>query len=358
MRSRELNLLPADITRVVARGGPILIMVFGFLISFIFREHTPFSVTGLGLILFGAAVEMYAYLQRLRPQTVDGDRSRAGSIARLQSEVTKLQSALNNRSIEYDLPIKQLRDELTRELTQTQLELQSNLANGLLTAEDRERVTDATIKALTQQTAASYLDKWEKEISRRVVDSAHIERIRLIGTSIQARLREEIDKLGRRANIQLIIGMIISTIGVAVLAWFVFYIPITVIDPLQRSELWFYFASRFTVVLFIEIFAYFFLRLYRYSIFEIKNFQNEITNSDFRIIALEGAMNNGDKPTIDKICTDMARTERNFILKKGETTLAIRSAELEQAADRNMGAYLDKLLQAFQKQAGGVRSSS
>jgi hypothetical protein len=265
--------------------------------------------------------------------------------------IERLQSDLNSLSMGYDLTLKQLRAELTGELTKTKLEVQSGLQNGLLNAGEREQIVDETIKSLSEETAASYLDKWEKEISRRAVDNAHIERIRLIGTSIQARLREEIDKLGRRANVQLVIGMIISAAGVAVLAWFVFSIPLAFADPLQKSELWFYFASRFTVVLFIEIFAYFFLRLYRYSIFEIKNFQNEITSSDFRIIALDGAMNTGDKPTIDNICTDMARTERNFILKKGETPLAIRSAELEQAADRNMGAYLDKLLQAFQKQA-------
>jgi hypothetical protein len=180
----------------------------------------------------------------------------------------------------------------------------------------------------------------------------YLEQVRIVGAGIQSRLSEEVEKLGKRANLQLIIGMIISAGGLTVLAGFVYSIPPNIIEPANKLELWFYFVTRVTLVLFIEVFAYFFLRLYRYSIFEIKNFQNEITNASFRIIAFEGAVGTGDNAAIEKICSEMARTERNFILKKGETTLALRTAELELNADRNIGASLDKLLQALQRQAG------
>jgi hypothetical protein len=72
-------------------------------------------------------------------------------------------------------------------------------------------------------------------------------------------------------------------------------------------------VTRISLVAFIEIFAYFFLRLYRYSIFEIKYFQNETTNAEFRVVALEAALLTEDKEIIKKICADMSKTERNFI---------------------------------------------
>ncbi len=67
----------------------------------------------------------------------------------------------------------------------------------------------------------------------------------------------------------------------------------------------------------MQVFAYFFLRLYRYGLFEIKYFQNEITSAQLRIIALETILMKGSKETIEKFALEMAKTERNIILKNG-----------------------------------------
>src|SRR4051794_40650890 len=78
------------------------------------------------------------------------------------------------------------------------------------------------------------------------------------------------------------------------------------------------FIPRFLFVIFVDIFSYFFLNLYRHSIFEIKYFQNELTNLDARLVALEGSLIIGDEKTVAKLCEALAKTERNFVLKKGE----------------------------------------
>ncbi len=60
------------------------------------------------------------------------------------------------------------------------------------------------------------------------------------------------------------------------------------------------FVVRVSLPIFMQVFAYFFLRLYRYGLFEIKYFQNEITSAQLRIIALETILMKGSKETIEK----------------------------------------------------------
>jgi hypothetical protein len=102
----------------------------------------------------------------------------------------------------------------------------------------------------------------------------------------------------------------------------------------------------------IEVFAYFFVRLYRYSLFEIKYFQNEITNSEFRLIALETAFRSADVDAIKKACVEMLKVERNFILKKGETTLSLKKDEIEQEYDKNIISVLERFLAVKGKDKG------
>ena len=97
-------------------------------------------------------------------------------------------------------------------------------------------------------------------------------------------------------------------------------------------------------MLFIEIFAYFFLRLYRYSLFETKYFQNEITNARFKIVSLQACSREGTKATFDKVCLELAKTERNFVLKKGESTLFLRRDEIEQLSDSSVAKVVERVL--------------
>ncbi len=98
------------------------------------------------------------------------------------------------------------------------------------------------------------------------------------------------------------------------MGYFVFTIPNDLFGKGNELEFAGYFITRISLVAFIEVFAYFFLRLYRYSIFEIKHFQNEMTNAEFRVMALEAALMKGDQSTIRKLDTS---NNRAFHLKGG-----------------------------------------
>lgn len=100
------------------------------------------------------------------------------------------------------------------------------------------------------------------------------------------------------------------------------------------------FVSRLSVVIIIEIFAYFFLNLYRGGLQEIKYFRNEITNVMSQQIALRAAILKKDKTTIASIVLKLADTERNFVLKKGESTVALAQNRLDREQDTQLASII------------------
>lgn len=151
-------------------------------------------------------------------------------------------------------------------------------------------------------------------------------------------------------------GSTITIVGLMALSYFVFYAVHP--PPAEVTETTIYFGTRLTLVVFIEVFAYFFLRLYRYSLFEIKYFQNEITNARFKIVALEACSREGSKATLDKMCMELVKTERNFVLKKGETTLSLRRDEIEQMSDSSVAKLIERILISRESTETGTNKST
>jgi hypothetical protein len=100
-------------------------------------------------------------------------------------------------------------------------------------------------------------------LRERISAEQHLNSIRQIANNTQKRLSEEVNALGSRANLQLAFGIMISMAGLSVLGYFVFTIPGDLFIKGKELEFAGYFITRLSLVGFIEIFAYFFLRLYR-----------------------------------------------------------------------------------------------
>ena len=107
-----------------------------------------------------------------------------------------------------------------------------------------------------------------------------------------------------------------------------------------------YFLPRTTFVVLIELFAFFFLNLYRVSLSEIKYFQNELTNIESRILAMDAALFLDDSKALGEIATALSRTERNFVLKKGESTVQL---EQDKVDAESMNTHLQSISSALAK---------
>lgn len=293
------------------------------------------AVAGGLVVVLSASVEMFAYLQNSRRRFLK---------ERAYIELKKTTKGQTNSALEREL--NKFRSELA--LLKEAFSKGITGSRQILTADEIKNLADRLATQAEEAIKAGAVAEVINRFSNETSDS-YLKNIRAIIGSIQNRLEEEVSALGSRANINLIIGNAISFIGVAVLGYFVFTFPTDMLAHGTTQELVIYFLTRFSLVAFIEIFAYFFLRLYRYSIFEIKYFQNEMTNAQFRAISLEAALVHGDATTIRTICVDLSKTERNFLLKKGDSTLGLRTMELEQGRDRMVVEIVERTMAQWSK---------
>ena len=95
---------------------------------------------------------------------------------------------------------------------------------------------------------------------------------------------------------------------------------------------------------FIELFAYFFLRLYKSGLIDIKFYQNELTNIDMKSASLLSALVTEDKEIIKLVSTELSRTERNFVLKKDESTVDLEKAKIEGKGIREVLEQLTSII--------------
>lgn len=137
----------------------------------------------------------------------------------------------------------------------------------------------------------------------------------------QLRLEREIEALGRRSNTNLVAGVMITGIATATL---IYLVTRPHADFANLAGVLGYYIPRVTTIALIEIFAYFFLGLYKANLEEIKYYQNERTT----LAAIEIAWRASLWPEIGTPTADVigqiVRVNRNPIvsgLASSETSL-------------------------------------
>jgi hypothetical protein len=115
--------------------------------------------------------------------------------------------------------------------------------------------------------------------------------------------------------------MLFAVFGIGILVYFIingsFY---TKSDSYDLAKFTIDFLPRISIIILIEVFAYFFLRLYKVSLNDAKYFQNESTNLESKFLALEISLQRDDKELIDLCITDLLAVERNPIFENSKTT--------------------------------------
>jgi hypothetical protein len=301
---------------IAARGAGSALLTVLFVATLVFS--TP-EVRG-GLVIAGLAVWVASWL-----------------LTYLQSRPPKAQDEIQ--------PSARL-DTLRQEVDELK-QLTGNAAS--FTPSERERIVSEVTATLSHDAVAKIASVWAADFERKSADQRHETDLLKTANLLVDRLENEINDLGRRANINLVIGILISGLGLAALTWFVVSASIDFAANVWSGDVAVRFGVKSSLAIFIQIFAYFFLRLYRYSIFEIKYFQNEITGAQFKVIALLAARAGKDAKTADKVCLELAKTERNFILKRGETTVALQRDEIERDYESRLITMIEKILGAERK---------
>jgi len=86
-----------------------------------------------------------------------------------------------------------------------------------------------------------------------------------------------------------------------------------------------------------------FLNYYKENLDDIKYFNNEKTNIDFKLISLKTALNSGNTDFIKLILDELVKTERNFKLNQGESTVELEKVKVESQANHILAQVIEKL---------------
>jgi hypothetical protein len=126
--------------------------------------------------------------------------------------------------------------------------------------------------------------------------------------NVHARLTTEVQNLGRRGNINLIVGVLITVTATGLL---VYMVTRPHDDFKTAAAVLSYYIPRVTTIALIETFAYFFLGLYKKDLAEIKYYQNERTTITALEIAWRASLWPDIGPTTGTVIEQIVKTDRN-----------------------------------------------
>ena len=159
------------------------------------------------------------------------------------------------------------------------------------------------------------------------------------------RIRKELDNLKLRANVNLAIGGTITTVALFVLGIF---ISSENFDKVDNLKVLIHFLPRLSLVMFIELFALFFLRIYKLELLSMKYYHNELTNIESRKIATIISVRHCAQEKIWSTIEYLLKVERNSILKKDETNVELETLKFENKYSQNtlkaMQGFFEKII--------------
>lgn len=200
---------------------------------------------------------------------------------------------------------------------------------------------------IDQRFTESVLKSIDEEFAKRDLQNKQWERFITGFEEIRKRLYEETDNLARRANLNLGLGTITTILAGIGLVAIVFLRPLELAGLTKDEYGWriiAHYIPRLSLIVFAELFAYFFLRLYKAGLADIKYYQNELTNVELKISALKVALAVKDNEILKVVIGELAKAERNFILKKDETTIELEKIKTENLNTKDWLEHLTILL--------------
>jgi hypothetical protein len=164
------------------------------------------------------------------------------------------------------------------------------------------------LQALREQFAESLVTELEKQESEALSEKLGLIPIRRLLDSASARLHDGLSALGRRGNLNLVIGTLTTCAAVGLLIYMVLgHSAKTASIP----DLLSYYIPRISTVVFVEIFGFFFLRLYKASLSELKYYQNELTTLALISLAVEMAAHEPATSSFTDLARCLVQCDRN-----------------------------------------------
>ncbi len=202
-------------------------------------------------------------------------------------------------------------------------------------------IYDKVISNLEISLITKLNDRFKKNVETEFVSNAIISEL----IPLTRNTEKYIDRIQRNSIVNIMIGIIGTVTSIFILAF-------SILSDKMYSDISIFaihFLPRVTFVVFIQLFAFFFLRLYKNNLEDAKYFQNELTNLSAKTSALRIAYITKNEPLIVEIIKDLSNTERNFKLQKEETLLNIEKAKIEKDFDLEMLVAFKDFMKTYKK---------
>ncbi|MDR3690904.1 MAG: hypothetical protein P4L46_16110 [Fimbriimonas sp.] len=140
------------------------------------------------------------------------------------------------------------------------------------------------------------------------------------------RLSGGVSDLSKRGNVNLIIGIVFALIGIILLGWSLLAYAQQPIKPGLDGAFLSTLGLKLSIGVFLQVIAFFFLRLYRSCIIDIKYYKNEIANIQQRHEAVIIACMSNEPELLGGVIDKLMNTERNRILEKGQSSIGLENS--------------------------------
>lgn len=180
---------------------------------------------------------------------------------------------------------------------------------------DIDALTDSIREQALSKLSEKVIKDLENKYAMKSYDAAQIKLIRDRLAKTATRFDKEIYSSNKRINLNLAIGISVTLIAASILGIIAFEAKPNFENSM--TALLAHYIPRITTIIFIEVFAFFFLRLYKSGLQEIKYFQNELTNIEMQQLAIEVALIQRHNKPLEGVIEQLAKTERNPIKQLG-----------------------------------------
>jgi hypothetical protein len=158
------------------------------------------------------------------------------------------------------------------------------------------------------------LNDLENRFAKSAFSTGATEQLFELLDACRERLEGEVAALTKRGTLNLIVGVVLSGLVLLVLGE-MSYSAMVAEPPETWAAAGTSYLPRLSLAVFIQIFAFFFLKIYRATLSEIKYFHNEITSVDMICAAFTDALRIGDKTVQGDVVRAVAAIDKNQRLR-------------------------------------------
>ncbi|WCC41444.1 hypothetical protein PJJ26_08065 [Tenacibaculum finnmarkense] len=219
---------------------------------------------------------------------------------------------------------------LTEKLADFQKQIDSKIKSYKEDKLDSFNLKELVETSISDKIEKGILSDFEKKYSKEAIHQINLKQLNGFSESLEHNLERYIYKLSRNSTINLMIGVLTTIIAVSILGLLVFEKDI---DFSNYKDVLSHYLPRISISIFIEVFSFFFLRLYRSNLNDVKYFENERTNIKSKLLALKASYLLNDSESIKSCISNLIETERNFKLKKNESTVELEKSKITSEQD-------------------------